>query len=183
LRGLGFSAFVDATALHPGDQADKKMRDSARKAPIGLVLFDENYIVRDWPMAELKLIVEAGTLLPVAIGLSHTELKAAWRRSQVASKLDEAFFEPVSRTTFIVDEGSWQGELRERICFATTRMFVEKVCPRLPDTGRSMRCKQRVLKAAKAIESLCLGTLQGREIREAKKWVRQLENDIEVCGV
>lgn len=132
LHNLGFTAFVDVTALQPGDKADQKILDSARKAPIGLVLFDNNFLVREWPMAELKLVVEEDTLLPVVIGMSHRDFEAAWRASELASQLDDTFLQRVVRTTFVVDEGGWHGELRQRVCFAVTRMFVEGVCPRLP---------------------------------------------------
>lgn len=168
---------MDETALHPGDESTFKMRDSARKAPIGLVLFDENFVARGWPMTELQLIVEAGTLLPVAVGLSHEELKSAFHRSPMM--LDETFIERVTRTTFLVDERGGQAELRERVCHAIMCMFVEKVCPQLPDTGRSMRHKLRVLNAAKKIEGLRLRHLTASHIAEAKKWVKLLESDID----
>lgn len=174
MHGLGFTAFVDVTALHPGDKADQKMIDMARKAPIGLVLFDRNFVLRDWPMAELEIIVQADTLLPVVVGMSHTELKEAWQASEVAKHRDDAFFERVARTTFVVDQGGWRGELRQRICFAVTRMFVEGVCPRLLDTSQSMNQVIRALKAAEAIRGF--RDLKGRDYSDAEKWVRQLEN-------
>jgi hypothetical protein len=176
LHGLGFTAFVDVTALHPGDKADQKMIDMARKAPIGLVLFDKNFVLREWPMAELKLIVEADTLLPVVVGMSHTELKTAWQASDVATNLDDAFFERVTRTTFLVDQGGWQGELRQKICFAVTRMFVERVCSRLLDAGQSTIYVIRALKAAEAIINRWFRDLNGRDYEEAEKWVRQLKS-------
>jgi hypothetical protein len=175
LCGLGFTAFVDITALHPGDKADKKMLESAQRAPIGLVLFDKNFVLREWPMAELKLIMEGDTLLPVVIGMSHSEFKEAWRASAIASQLDDAIFDRVTRTTFVVDKGGWQGELRQKICFAATRMFVERVCPQLPNTMRSMVHIMRVAKAAKAISNYSFKDLTVRDIVEAQAWVRQLE--------
>jgi hypothetical protein len=168
-------AFVDVTALHPGDRADKKILDSARKAPVGLVLFDNNFLLRQWPMAELKLIVEEDTLLPVIIGMSHAEFEAAWRASEVASQLDDALFEHVIRTTFVVDEGGWQGELRQRICFAVTRMFVESVCSRYSDTTGCVILASKALKAAKAISDRCFRELTGRDYAEAEQWIKELE--------
>jgi hypothetical protein len=164
--------------LHPGDKADDKMVDSAKRAPIGLVLFDEHFVLREWPMAELKLIVEADTLLPIIIGMSHTEFKEAWRASHVASQYDDAFFARVTRTTFIVDKGGWQGDLRQRICFAVTRMFVEGVCPRLPNTMRAMGHVLRAAQAAKAISSFKFRDLTVRDIEDAQDWVRQLDTVI-----
>jgi hypothetical protein len=182
LGGLGFTVFLDETSLHPGDNADKIMLESVRKALVGLVLFDENYVVRDWPMAELKLIVEAGTLLPIAIGMSHTEFKIAWQRSPVASRHGEALFDVVTRTTFVKDQGGWQGEMRERICLEVTRVFVKKICPRLQDTGRSMLHKLKTLRAAKAIMCGRLKTLTVLDIEEATEWVARFEQNLRHDG-
>jgi hypothetical protein len=38
LKQLSFKPFLDRNGLHPGDKADAKMRESAERAPIGLVL-------------------------------------------------------------------------------------------------------------------------------------------------
>jgi hypothetical protein len=92
LRTLGFKAFVDKTALHPGDSADARMLQSAQTTPIGLALLSRDFVVRVWPLVELKLIVEAGMLLPVVVGMSHTEFKQAWRASPEANGLGESVF-------------------------------------------------------------------------------------------
>lgn len=178
LCGLGFNAFVDETALHPGDDADSKMVRSAKLAPIGLVLFNKDFVNRKWPMAELRLIVEAGTLLPVAVGMSHAEFEEAWRASSVAAaQFDESLFKRVARTTFVVQDSSGrERELRERVCFSVLRVFVEKVYPRLPDTARSMRHVTRALSAAQHIADMCLSNLNGEDYKEAAHWVRHLKN-------
>lgn len=174
LRSLGFRAFVDKTALNPGDSADDRMRQSAGTTPIGLALLNEDFVARKWPLAELKLIVEAGTLLPVVVGMSHTEFEQAWRASPKAVGMGEGLFTGVTRTTFVVDEGGWQGALRERICFAVLRRFVEKVCPRLPNIMASMLHVKRALKAAKFVAAHRMSELKGPDYEAAAQWVEHL---------
>lgn len=177
LRTLGFEAFVDKTALHPGDSADARMLRSAQTTPIGLALLNRDFVVREWPLAELKLIVAAGTLLPVVVGMSHTEFKRAWQASSEATGLGEVIFREVIRTTSVVDEGGWQRPLREKICFAILRVFVEKVCPRLPDRIASMRHVERALAAAGGVAAhRILHSLNGRDYKAAAEWVTHLEN-------
>lgn len=152
------------------------MIESARSAPIGLVLFDKNFLSRKWTIRELELIVESNSLLPVVVGMPFAAFEAEWVASPLASKLNESFYKKVARTSFIVDKGGWQGELRERICFGVTRFFIEKVLPRLPDTRRSMIYILRALEAAKAIKEPRLRNLLGRDYEEAEDWIRRLES-------
>jgi hypothetical protein len=173
---LGLKAFADKTALHPGDSADARMLQSARTAPIRLALLNKDFVVRKWPLAELKLIAEAGTLLPVVVGLSHTELERAWRASSEAVGLGEEMLKKVMRTTFVVDAGGWQRPLRERICFAVLRSFVEKVCPRLPNILASMRHVERALKAAKVVAAHRLAELNGPDYEAAARWFEHLRS-------
>jgi hypothetical protein len=177
LHTLGFRAFVDKTALHPGDSADARMLQFAQTTPIGLALLNRDFVVREWPLAELKLIVEAGTLLPVVVGMSHTEFKEAWRASSEATGLGETMFREVIRTTSVVDEGEWQRPLREKICFAVLRVFVEKVCPRLPDRAASMRHVVRALAAARGVaDRQILRWLNGPDYDAAAERFTHLNN-------
>jgi hypothetical protein len=48
LRRIGWVPFIDIESLQPGSNADKKIIDSARSTPIGLVLFDKNFLYRKW---------------------------------------------------------------------------------------------------------------------------------------
>lgn len=176
LDRLGFGAFLDEYDLHPGDDADCKMEACARNSPIRLVLLSREFPERKWPMRELKLIVEAESLLPVIVGMSHTEFKDTWRASQGASHLDEAFFKKVTRTTCIIDDGGWRLFLRQKICFAVLRVFVEKMCPRLPNVAQSMNYVNRALTAAKAISSGHFKEIRIRDSLEAGSWALYLEN-------
>lgn len=176
LSSLGWVSFVDIDALRPGDDADQKMLESARLAPVGLVLFDRTFFTRKWPVEELKLIVESNSLLPVLVGMPFTEFEALWLASPLTSQLAEPFFRKVARTSFVLDKGTWQGELRQRICFAVTEFFIERVLPDLPDTRRSMLYTLRALEAAKAIKERRLRDLLGRDYYEAEKWIQYLEN-------
>lgn len=175
LKGIGWVSFVDVNALQPGDDADRKMIESARSAPVGLVLFDENFFSRKWPIQELKLIVESDSLLPVIVGMPFTAFEAAWSASSLGSELNSSLYKKVTRTSFISDTGGWQGELRQRICFGVTEFFIERVLPHLSDTRRSMIYIFRALKAAKAIERGKLWDLSGRHAEKAKKWIQVLE--------
>jgi hypothetical protein len=124
-------------------------------------------------MEELKIFVEADTLLPVILDMSHTEFEAVWRASCIASQLDEAFFNKVRRTTCIVHEGGWEGELRQKACLAVTRFFVEKVCFGLPGA-------QHIVRALKAAEQLerrdRFRDLSKRDLEDVKEWINKLEN-------
>jgi hypothetical protein len=64
---------------------------------------------------ELELIVESNSLLPVLVGMPFVAFEAEWVASLLTSRLDESFFMKVARTSFIVDKGGCQGELREKI--------------------------------------------------------------------
>jgi hypothetical protein len=176
LRDLGFKAFLDMHGLRPGDSADCKLIEYARTARIGLVLFCNDFLKREWPLKELKLIVEADTLLPVIIGMSHTDFKAAWKSSQKTPQFEEAFFEKVTRTTSIVDDGSWPLSLLQKICFAVLRVFVEKTCARLPNKPQSMLHIQRALEASRRVGTREFSKLCGREFEEAAEWVKHLKN-------
>jgi hypothetical protein len=182
LLGLGFTSFVDVNGLHPGDAADKKMLEAAKKAPVGLVLLNRDFVIRHWPMEELKVIVGAGTLLPVIVDMSHDQFETGWRESRIAALLQEDFFDEVRRTTSLVHERGWQGVLLQKTCLAVTRMFVEKVCaPEFPDTRRSMTHIMRVLEAA---QKLKVGDrfidLTRRELNHVEEWISKL-NSLKMC--
>lgn len=155
-----------------------RLAESATRAPIGLVLFNRDFVERKWLMPGLKLIVEEGTLIPVVIGMSYPELEEAWRASNVAaSQFDEALLKKIGRNTFVVDDWGWEHKrLRERICCAVLRIFVEEVCPRLPDAVSSMRYVMRALSAAQRIAAHELAYLKGADYDEAAHWVRHLQN-------
>jgi hypothetical protein len=57
-------------------------------------------------------------------------------------------------------------------------MFVEGVCPRLPDTRASTVNIQRALKAAKAIVQGVFRELTFRDQAVAERWVVELERII-----
>lgn len=180
LTRLGFTAFLDKHDLHAGDDADRKMETYAQSAPIGLVLLSEEFLQRKWPMRELELIVKAESLLPVIIGMSHTEFKQKWRDSaQETSQFDEELFRKVTRTKCIVNDGAdgaWPLALRQEICFSVLRVFVEKICPRLPNEALSLKPVIQALKAAQAIRSGELALLRIMDATEAGNWVTYLEN-------
>jgi hypothetical protein len=177
LKRLGFSSFVDRNALRPGDKADVKMQNSAEKAAIGLVLVNKDFVERHWPMKELKIIVEMDTLLPIIVGMSHTEFEEAWQASDIASQLDEEFFNKVRRTTCIVHKEGWEGDLRQRACLAVTRVFIEKVCYNLPDTRASGRHIMRALRAAEQLKRpSSFRDLTKRDLEDVEEWLSTLKN-------
>jgi hypothetical protein len=134
LTTLGFRPFVDTDMLNPGDSADTKIVKAAEISPIGLVLLNEDFLKREWPVRELKFIVDANTLLPVLVGMSYNEVKATLEGSAlIRTDLGKSFVEKVLRTTFGTKESLDQDALRQRVCLDVTRLFVEKGCPKLPD--------------------------------------------------
>lgn len=171
LHKLGLKAFVDAVSLHPGDSTN---RAGARMfmAPIGLALINRDYLKREWPLRELKGLMEAGTVLPVLVGMSHSEWEQLWRASSEATRLGKAIFHEVARTAFVIDELGWR-RMREKICFAVLRVFIEKVCPHLSG-ATSMQHIERALTAAKGAPrhlELTVG-----EMKAAARWVEDLKN-------
>lgn len=163
-------------ALHPGDKADAKMIEAVQRAPIGLVLVDRAFLHRKWTVAELKLIVKADTLLPVLINMTYEEFKKEWFASEMTSALGNHFFQEVLRTTFEVHEAGSLRVLRQRICLAVTRMFVERVCPNLPDKRWSARHIQCALEAANRIQRDVLRDLTARECEHVGAWIKKLKD-------
>lgn len=173
LRRLGFTIFMLDSE---GGYADARMLLSVGMSPIGLALINADFLEWRWPLRELESLVKAGSLLPVLIGMSITEFEQAWRASSAAAGLGEEMFESVMRTTFVVDQGGWRDQLRERICIAMLRRIVEEVCPRLPDGAASMRIVERALKAARLVAAHHFVDLRGRDIQAAAAWVTYLED-------
>lgn len=153
LRRVGFSVFVDKESLNPADDAPAKISDAARGARIGLAFIDTNFLERTDPMQELQWIVDAGTLLPVIIDMSFEVFKRKLRDSIKARKLDSSYYRRVCKKSAILVDTSvmTRSEICQRIVFAVTRIYIEQVCGRLPDS----RCSFRYLSTAhKAVEKL-----------------------------
>jgi hypothetical protein len=171
LEGLGFKAFVDKTSLFAGNKADQKMENAAQRAAIGLVLFNQDFFTSKWPMRELKLILEADTLLPVIVGMNHDELVGKMREKG----LPQRDFTTVNRTTCLEQEGKGEKELVQKTCLAVVRAFVEKVCPSLPDSRRSGEIIRKALEAVMLIkDEKKLLDITRRDAGPAKGWIDDL---------
>lgn len=181
LKRLGFQTFVDADELKPGDSADEKMVKAAKASLIGLVLFDSNFFTRRWPMLELGILVKAETFLPVLVGLTYHEAEAALRSALAGNPNGDSFVCKILRTTFGTSEGLRHGELRQRVCLDVTRVFVNKVCPGLPDAVSSAGKFQKALKAAEMLrEKGSFGHLTKDDCEEIDGWIEDLKTKLDL---
>lgn len=184
LTGLGFHCFLDKDALKPGEQADEKMETSVREAPVGLVLFDEHFFKKVWPMRELKIIFERGTLLPVLVGMTYEEFETALTAPSAVSKLGEERIKRILRTTCITSyPNESPSTMRQRIQYAVLHQFVSKVGPFLPDTRRGFFYLLLIARALKTARGLYHGTLgisklSAGDVNQIAMWSSEVENEL-----
>ncbi|KAK9807503.1 hypothetical protein WJX72_001051 [[Myrmecia] bisecta] len=173
--------FLDQTDLYAGDSADDVMLRCANSAPIGLAVYSKHFFCKEWPMRELRILVDREVLLPVLYGqLTHAEFIRHLQNSPLAKPSQrewDRFTEQVRRTTYIMSTDLSQSarRLREQLCWNVVRVLATKVAPTLRDSRNTYDFKARVKQAAKELTSELptrrFGQLTYDQIIKAKEWV------------
>jgi hypothetical protein len=178
---VGIRAFVDQDDLAGAAPADARMLETARSAPIGLAIFSREFFGKGWPMRELQILLEQGSLLPILSNrppaFTHEDLVMAAKMCEHVSAAERnAFAERVARITHIGPKEPWEQPLQEEVCWNVVRLFTENVCPRLSDAVFTARTFDRIRKAAELIVAgppiFC--HLNADRIERAKKWAHFL---------
>jgi hypothetical protein len=177
LQRLGFSAFLDEYSLSPGDDIRAKIEDSATQAAVTVVFFNLDFFQRRWLMAELEILKDADTLLPVLVDTPFDNFKAAVRNPSVASQLFEPEQEKFLNTACLRVSGAVDGKLRDTICFSVLQIYVEKICRRLPRPRVGAAYIGKALKAMETIQrDEYLLDLTVRQRQPVAGWVLELQS-------
>lgn len=107
LKRLDLRAFVDKTDLSPSTPITVALSQAIEKAPVSLVIFNEDFFMKKWPMKELKWIVERETLLPVLHGISHGQASKALEKSLQDNVSGDA------AASEKADAASWEAYMRK----------------------------------------------------------------------
>jgi hypothetical protein len=176
LQQLGFSAFLDEYSLSPGDDICAKIKDSATQAAVKVAFFNLDFFQRQWPMAELELIKDADTLLPVLVDTPFDNFKAAVRDPFLASQLLESDQEKLLNTACLRVSGAENSNLRDMVCFSVLQIYIEKFCPRLPPPRVGAAYIGKALKAVEAIQrNQFLLDLTVRRRQPVAGWILELQ--------
>lgn len=182
-KTIGLRAFLDQSSLVPGDQADQLMLTAVERAPVGLALLSTNFPQKPWPINELRVIVQQGTLLPVLYKISYEDAKTLMATSPQAAGVSSQewglFVDSVMRTTALKDPStsSDEGPLVQTAVFSAVRMCIavaRKMAYHSEDKLRAYRFIERLEGAAKVI-SREFDELRKVETDEAKTWFREMQ--------
>lgn len=185
-------AFVDQADLPPGVKADTQMLMAVSKAPIGLALICEDYLRKPWPIRELIIIEERGTLLPVLYKIEYEKAKEALHAASPYSDLPEAkwqaFMENVVRTTALANPSTGKDEevFVQSIVYAAVGFFISKA-EAIAEQGRNnpvlahrahVVLKKLETAAASLDSKTSFGKLTVDQVEEAKQWREQVSHHI-----
>lgn len=189
-NSVGLDAFVDQADLLGGADADTQMMGAVTKAPIGLALLSKEYLRKEWPLRELRLIVGEDTLLPVLYNISYEEAKKALvegHQETEGADLQQwsTLVKKVLRTTAVEDPYRSSDKLPfvELIVFTAVGLCVSKRCPRLIEhfesnlhvTPCALKFIQRVQQASLSLSSsTSFLKLNGEQKLKAQEWSSKL---------
>ncbi len=84
LRDRNFRVWIDENDLNIGDPFETEIKAALKQSRFCVVLLSQSYIIKEWPMKELRYVLEevSGSLeekglLPVRIEITTAEMKAA----------------------------------------------------------------------------------------------------------
>lgn len=165
-----------------GMSADLVMLEAAAQARIGVVLLDEHYLGKKWPMDELRIIMKQRTCLPVLLGLSYEqfEKEVEWQNKQPAFSPEDSAMLDVLRRISMVTAAVDRYKLLQHAAFAVVQLLVMKDCQRLRSSAPDLALLLRVQAAAHhIIKKGEFSALSKADAEEAQEWALRLRYQCE----
>ncbi|KAK9803963.1 hypothetical protein WJX72_008415 [[Myrmecia] bisecta] len=181
-KRLNLTAFIDKNSLQGGDAADKVMVDAAKKAPVGVALLSKPFFEKEWPMRELKLIMENDALLPVLHGISYEDAKESLKKCapESAEYWQQSRRDAVMRTTAVknTDTSGYDIYLLHQVVFETLQLCANR-CQKL---AHPCSCPMFIFiqRLRKALQQIIAGEL---DYITMAKWKRAAELDKTLFGL
>ena len=129
------------------------MLSAAAQARIGVVVLDEHYLQKTWPMKELRIIMQQRTCLPVLLGLSYRQFEDAVRQQQqqpAYSSEDSAMLDILRRISMVTAAVDAY-KLLQHAAFAVVQLLMKKDCQQLRGYAADLALLLRVQTAAQHI--------------------------------
>jgi hypothetical protein len=167
---LGLTVFLDKR-MSAGDAADDTMLLAARGARVGLALFSRDFAAREWPLRELKIFVDQGSLLPALVPpLPYEDWKKLIQKATLPqASLSERVRKAAQRTVMVTGSSEDMLTWRQRVCCAVVGALVDNARADLP--GRKFR--RRVKAAADLVRQFSkLTTEDTRELESEAAQIR-----------
>lgn len=152
-----------------------------------MAVFSEPYFASEWPMRELKILMDRESLLPVLYSdMSYADMKAALKDSphkHTSGQAWDDYVHKVMKTTYVRWNGAYTEPLRQELCWHIVRILATSVCPKLADSIRTGMFLGKVRDAARKLiedsDSSPFQELNWGQIRTARKWVSKLDSQLE----
>ena len=130
LQGLGLTVFLDKN-MRPGDPGDETMLRNANGAHVGLTLFSPEFAEREWPLRELEIFADRGSLLPALVPPLEYE---AWKECLGKAGVAEDVRHAALRTVMMIGSDRELLAWQQKVCLGVIRRLVAKaVSPNLPN--------------------------------------------------
>jgi hypothetical protein len=159
------------------------MLKAVKEAPVGLAILSKHFPEKEWPIKELRIIVQQGTLLPVFYEVTYEEAKVLLQNSPQAQGWTPEewarFTDQVLRTTALKNPVTSrdEGPFVQAIVFSAVRMFVEiarKLVKKSNDGAWAYKFVQTVEVAARKMsQEFKLLTVKQKD--EAEVWANELK--------
>ena len=157
--------------------ADQVMREAAAQARIGVVVLDEHYLQKKWPMEELRIIMQQRTCLPVLLGLSYEQFEAEVKQQQqqlAFSREDSAMLDVLRRISMVTAAVN-PYKLLQHAAFAVVQLLVMKDCRQLRSSAADLALLLRVQTAAQYIpKRQAMPALSIADAKAAQDWITEL---------
>ena len=156
--------------------ADQVMRQAAKQARIGVVVLDEHYLRKAWPMEELRIIMQQRTCLPVLLGLTYEQFEEEVKQQQqqlLLSSADNAMLGILRRISMVAAADTYK--LLQHAAFAVVQLLVTKDCRQLRSSAADLALLLRVQAAAQHIlKKGEFSALSKADAESAQEWVMRL---------
>lgn len=157
--------------------ADQVMLEAVAQARIGVVVLDEYYLGKKWPMDELRIIMMQRTCLPVLLGLSYEEFEKEVERQkeQPAFSPEDSAMLDVLRSISMVTAAVDRYKLLQHAAFAVVQLLVMKDCHQLRSSAADLALLLRVQAAAQnIIKKGKFSALSKADADSAQDWALEL---------
>ena len=155
------------------------MLNSVEDSAVGLLLLNGNFLGKEWPMKELRRIMQQEKSLPVLYNISYDDFAQLLKEQGEA---DADMLRQLKRTTMVQHTTPREPVLfRQNVCFAVLGRLATVCCPELTDPSASD--VMFVMRVRDAVKHVCSDgyyeELRGSQKTEAKGWLEKL--NVQIC--